>query len=232
MHENPSSETTGSHLATYSRYFEAEPGDLDSANLDLERDASPRKKLQLEMKKDYAKRRNTNPPWTAEDDALLRHAVDKALMEKRKIDWKQVSLSLNSGKSSLQCAQRWKRVIDPQLNKGPWEIDEEVKLLELAQTYPRRWAKMSAGLQGTRCDIQCRYWYLKLEASQKLPFSPEEDQSLRKVVTRIGTCCWSQICSELTELKLCEIRFGKRFTVFGRTPLEYQRRWDALQIVA
>ena len=78
----------------------------------------------------------------------------------------------------LSAAQRWRRVLNPELQKGAWTAEEvrsgsevsvvagclasrlqEAALLALVREHGTAWSKVAAGL-GNRSDIQCRYRYL------------------------------------------------------------------------
>jgi hypothetical protein len=92
------------------------------------------------------------PPrkWTASEDAQLREAV--ARMGGRQ--WKRIAECV-SGRSHVQCLQRWQQVLLPGLRKGPWSKEEDVKLKQAMRKNPSTWAEV-ASLVGGRSSKQCR----------------------------------------------------------------------------
>eukprot|EP01130_Rhizamoeba_saxonica_P000661 TRINITY_DN10607_c0_g1_i1.p1 TRINITY_DN10607_c0_g1~~TRINITY_DN10607_c0_g1_i1.p1 ORF type:complete len:217 (+),score=36.62 TRINITY_DN10607_c0_g1_i1:44-694(+) len=67
----------------------------------------------------------------------------------------QETLQGKSSKTPSQCAQHWGRVINPDINKGPWEKDELIRLVQLHDLHGNKWSKISREMKG-RTDIQCR----------------------------------------------------------------------------
>jgi hypothetical protein len=53
--------------------------------------------------------------WSAEEDDLLREAVEKYGGK----NWKKIS-DLLVGRTDVQCLHRWQKVLRPGLVKGPW----------------------------------------------------------------------------------------------------------------
>ncbi len=76
--------------------------------------------------------------------------------------WTNIAAMVGNSKSPSQCFQHWHRVLNPDINKGPWSIEEEVSLLSLVDGGHSSWSYI-ASLLNKRTDIQCRYQYNKLE---------------------------------------------------------------------
>jgi hypothetical protein len=93
--------------------------------------------------------------WSQYEDhrllcAIHRHGLD---------NWPAVSQFVGNERTRAQCAQRWRRGLDPRILKVTWTRDEEEKLLELVKKYGvRAWTKISCEF-GNRSDVQCRYHY-------------------------------------------------------------------------
>jgi hypothetical protein len=62
--------------------------------------------------------RSSRGKWTAEEDEILRTAVDKHEGK----NWKKISDMLE-GRTDVQCLHRWQKVLRPGLIKGPWTIE-------------------------------------------------------------------------------------------------------------
>jgi hypothetical protein len=63
-------------------------------------------------------RRRKPSRWTKEESNTLIALFEKYQHLGRKV-WSRISKSLKS-RTAAQCAQRWKRVVDPNINKGKW----------------------------------------------------------------------------------------------------------------
>mmetsp|Transcript_41418 Transcript_41418/g.66553 ORF Transcript_41418/g.66553 Transcript_41418/m.66553 type:complete len:266 (-) Transcript_41418:845-1642(-) len=113
--------------------------------------------------------------WTEEQDKMLQDAV--AMNGPR--NWKTVAVYVK-GRDHVQCLQRWNKVLQPGLVKGPWTTDEDNVLKQLvALEKIDNWASVAAKIPG-RTAKQCRErWRLNLDpAINHDPFTPEEDKLL------------------------------------------------------
>ncbi|GBG27294.1 Myb-like protein L [Hondaea fermentalgiana] len=105
-------------------------------------------------------------PWTdADDDQLRRLAV--AYDE----NWTLVSKHL-SGRSAMQCRERFKNVLDSALNKAPWSASEDELLRTLLAKHGHgKWSKIANEFNrviksGKRTPTMCRKRASALSASQ------------------------------------------------------------------
>jgi hypothetical protein len=113
--------------------------------------------------------------WSGYEDRRLLFAIHTYGLE----DWLTVSRFVGNGRTRAQCAQRWRRSLDPRILKEPWTRDEEEKLQELVQKHGKRaWTKISHEF-GNRSDLQCRYHF-----SQMTRESHEEDTEKEEAITR------------------------------------------------
>ncbi|KAI3995830.1 hypothetical protein MKX01_020365 [Papaver californicum] len=101
--------------------------------------------------------------WTAEEDEYLRKGV-KAYKGK---GWKIIASGLPH-KSAVQCLHRWKKVLHPDINKGPWSQEEDKKLIELvSKPGPIKWSVVAKSIPG-RIGKQCRErWHNTLDPNIK-----------------------------------------------------------------
>lgn len=118
-------------------------------------------------KKSPKSRRSTQkkPRWTEEEDLKLIELKSKY----GDISWSKIAQSMPD-RTSSQCYQRWHRVLNPSIQKGPWAKEETVILLNAVQNREAdkiSWSQVAKLIKG-RTDIQCRYQYLKLVRNGKV----------------------------------------------------------------
>lgn len=98
---------------------------------------------------------------------------DKILADWIKINgssnWKGVA-SLLPGRTSKQCRDRWSNVVNPNLKKSCWEVEEDYIIFKLFKIIGSKWAKISDFLEGrTENSIKNRFYTsLRRMASEKL----------------------------------------------------------------
>jgi hypothetical protein len=65
--------------------------------------------------------------WTKQEDSLL-----KSMVEQYGEKWDLISKQIPD-RSDVQCQQRWTKVVNPDLIKGPWTKEEDDKVVELSK---------------------------------------------------------------------------------------------------
>ncbi|XP_011090064.1 transcription factor MYB3R-1 isoform X2 [Sesamum indicum] len=112
-------------------------------------------------------RRSTKGQWTAEEDEILRIAVQRFKGK----NWKKID---------VQCLHRWQKVLNPELVKGPWSKEEDEIIIELVSKYgPKKWSTIAQHLPG-RIGKQCRErWHNHLNPNiNKEAWTQEEELAL------------------------------------------------------
>ena len=71
------------------------------------------------------KKRPDGPWWSLEEDERLRELV----LEYGQENWKEISLRLNTHRTSHQCWHRWHKATNPDISKGHWSEEEDVRLV-------------------------------------------------------------------------------------------------------
>lgn len=120
-------------------------------------------------------RRSTTGKWTAEEDELLRRAVEHYKGK----SWKKIAECFKD-RTDVQCLHRWQKVLNPELFKGPWSKEEDQKIIELVNRYgSKKWSTIAEALPG-RIGKQCRErWHNHLNPSiNKEPWTQEEELAL------------------------------------------------------
>ncbi|XP_023881220.1 transcription factor MYB3R-1 isoform X1 [Quercus suber] len=120
-------------------------------------------------------RRSTMGKWTAEEDELLRRAVEHYKGK----SWKRIAECFKD-RTDVQCLHRWQKVLNPELFKGPWSKEEDEKIIELVNKYgSKKWSTIAEALPG-RIGKQCRErWHNHLNPNiSKEPWTEEEELAL------------------------------------------------------
>ncbi|XP_034247056.1 myb-related protein B isoform X2 [Thrips palmi] len=130
--------------------------------------------------------------WTKEEDALL-----KTLVEEHSENWEMIASNFPD-RSDVQCQQRWLKVVNPALVKGPWTKEEDEKVLELVVRYgPKKWTLIARHLKG-RIGKQCRErWHNHLNPKiKKTAWTEEEDKIIYQAHRQYGNQ-WARIAKLL-----------------------------------
>ena len=107
---------------------------------------------QMQIKKTHPKNK-----FTKEEDEMLIKAVASC----GKLNWRKISLMLPS-RNARQCKDRWENYLDPNLNKTPFTIEEDMLLLEKHQEYGPKWVMISKFFNNrSDTSIKSRYLVLK-----------------------------------------------------------------------
>ncbi|KAH6783777.1 hypothetical protein C2S52_008736 [Perilla frutescens var. hirtella] len=120
-------------------------------------------------------RRSTKGQWTAEEDEILRMAVQRFKGK----NWKKIAECFKD-RTDVQCLHRWQKVLNPDLVKGPWSKEEDEVIIELVNKYgPKKWSTIAQHLPG-RIGKQCRErWHNHLNPNiNKEAWTQEEELAL------------------------------------------------------
>uniref|UniRef100_A0A2M3Z5Y1 Putative transcriptional activator myb n=1 Tax=Anopheles braziliensis TaxID=58242 RepID=A0A2M3Z5Y1_9DIPT len=130
--------------------------------------------------------------WTKHEDAAL-----KALVEQHGERWEIISRLLKD-RNDVQCQQRWTKVVNPDLIKGPWTKEEDDKVVSLVAKYgPKKWTLIARHLRG-RIGKQCRErWHNHLNPNiKKTAWTEAEDQLIYTAHQKWGNQ-WAKIAKLL-----------------------------------
>lgn len=135
--------------------------------------------------------------WTKEEDALLKQLVSSAEQLGTGARWDAIAGHFPD-RSDVQCQQRWAKVVNPELVKGPWTKEEDEKVVELVDRYgPKKWTLIARHLKG-RIGKQCRErWHNHLNPGiKKTAWTEAEDRIIVEAHRRVGNQ-WAKIAKLL-----------------------------------
>lgn len=138
-------------------------------------------------------RRSSKGGWTAQEDEILRRAVQVYNGK----NWKKIA-EFFTDRTDVQCLHRWQKVLNPDLVKGPWTKEEDELIVELVGKYgSKKWSVISQSLPG-RIGKQCRErWHNHLNPEiKKDAWSQEEELALIRAHQIYGNK-WAEIAKFL-----------------------------------
>ncbi|XP_034940671.1 transcriptional activator Myb [Chelonus insularis] len=135
--------------------------------------------------------------WTKEEDSLLKQLVSSTEKSGSGLKWDAIATHFPD-RSDVQCQQRWAKVVNPELVKGPWTKEEDEKVVELVERYgPKKWTLIARHLKG-RIGKQCRErWHNHLNPGiKKTAWTDAEDKIIVEAHRRVGNQ-WAKIAKLL-----------------------------------
>jgi len=170
--------------------IDADEDDCDSSFNDEENMSSEMKTSNNNNNMTASKPKNR---WSKEEDETLNRLCEQYPPNLR--DWKQISsFFVQPVRTEYQCQQRWQKVLNPDLIKGPWTKEEDAKVIELVSKYgPKRWSLIAKHLRG-RLGKQCRErWHNHLNPDiKKTAWTDSEDKLLFDLNVKMGNK-WAEI---------------------------------------
>ncbi|XP_014274880.1 myb protein isoform X2 [Halyomorpha halys] len=134
----------------------------------------------------------TKSRWTKEEDIRL-----KQLVEEYPDNWAAIAQHFPQ-RTDLQCQQRWHKVVNPELVKGPWTKEEDETVVSLVERFgPKKWTLIARHLKG-RIGKQCRErWHNHLNPKiKKTAWTDEEDKIIYQAHQQLGNQ-WAKIAKLL-----------------------------------
>ncbi|KAI2465134.1 hypothetical protein F4781DRAFT_410593 [Annulohypoxylon bovei var. microspora] len=138
--------------------------------------------------------------WTAEEDALLRRAVENATAQGRPLLWRDLAKSV-PGRSNKDCRRRWWNSLADGTTKGPWCEEEDERLIEAVRKYGTNWSHVSRAIRSRNPDQCSSHWSQVLDPGiNYCDWTPEEDANLLHAVLTHSTN-WATIAASHVPLR-------------------------------
>jgi len=115
----------------------------------------------LRMKDGTKRARKSALPWTTAESKTLSLLVNLYGAKEWQFVAKILQSKHNNNRTAAQCSQRWCRVINPSINKGPWDSKEDKLLIEKYEDLQGSWCKIVKYFPD-RTDTQCKRRYEKI----------------------------------------------------------------------
>jgi hypothetical protein len=174
-------------------------------------------------------------PWKPYERKKLSVLVQKYLDKRDEVNWVEISNTLNSTRSPMDCYIQYKNVDDPLINKGSWNIKEELSLLKIATEYQEtNWALIAEKLGTNRTPWQCFEHYqqaLNPNIVKSGEWSEAEDNSLKEAIALHGLKNWRAVSDLIPGRSSfqCNLRWRRSITckegvVEGRWSIEDENR--------
>ncbi|CAD8124207.1 unnamed protein product [Paramecium sonneborni] len=120
--------------------------------------------------------------WTKTEDDILKQICNQYTFENKQFKWNEIAkeLSQKYNKSTIKLTKhvrdRWINKLNPQILKGPWEINEELELIKNILKHGKNWQNIAAEMKNQRTENSIKNRYFNIQ--KKMEF--KEIQQLDK----------------------------------------------------
>ncbi|CAD8076759.1 unnamed protein product [Paramecium primaurelia] len=97
-------------------------------------------------------------PWTPVEDNILQTIIQDFENQNKGNQWSQMAQILNKinnqqvHRNGKQCRERWNNHLNPNINRNPWQLSEDLDLMCQAKKLGKKWALISKKLKIARSE--------------------------------------------------------------------------------
>lgn len=92
--------------------------------------------------------------WSEDEDRLL-----IALVSQHGFSWTVISSKMKTGRTGKQIRDRYLNILDPRIKNNPWTVVEDQQLVQLYQTFGKKWKEISNHMDGrTEAMVKNRFY--------------------------------------------------------------------------
>ena len=120
-------------------------------------------------------------PWNPDEDEQLKQLVEVHGVK----NWALIATQLHM-RNGKQCRERWRNHLRPELNKGDWDMHEDVEIWDRVQEMGTKWAQISETYMPNRTDNDIKNRWNSIIRKQHhpsgRPWRPAENAAREQVL--------------------------------------------------
>ncbi|OMJ69200.1 hypothetical protein SteCoe_33140 [Stentor coeruleus] len=105
--------------------------------------------------------------WSHEEDLVLKELVAEFGIKK----WAKIAKAINekftSDRKGKNCRERWNNHLNPDINKGEWTYEEDLKLINEFRVLGKKWSMISKTLIGRTENAVKNRWNTLMKSVQQ-----------------------------------------------------------------
>ncbi|CAD8171132.1 unnamed protein product [Paramecium octaurelia] len=153
-------------------------------------------------------------PWTPAEDNILQTIIQDFENQNKGNQWSQMAAILNKvnnqqvHRNGKQCRERWNNHLNPNINRNPWQLSEDLDLMSQAKKLGKKWALISKRLKVARSENNVKNRFNCLIRKERNNKKKKDKDEIHSEKSSISNLLSSEELS-LEEIKLINIIIKK-----------------------